>query len=114
MGPPRGIAERPQTVLVTSANDKYNARIPHTRPSHPPSLCHVVPIPRSPAASRKNAIHRVRNMSQSMMFNRKVGIHIKKVKTPHIKSVIPSPLGCGGLIQPAPIVQSKSAYHHQM
>src|ERR1019366_4778051 len=113
IGAPNGRTVLPNVEFTTSANAAYIASRPVTRPIQPPSLRHRDPRPRSPAASRKNVIHRKRKMLQPQRLSRKVAIHSMKVNTPHISSVAPMAWAAGGLIHPAPAVQSRKAYHHQ-
>src|SRR5579864_3707372 len=113
MGDPNGITLLLNVALVTSAKETYKASIPVARPTQPPAVRHAAPIPRSAAASRKNVIQRRRNTLQTPKLERKVGIHMYSVNTPHSNSVTPMALAAGALSQPAPTVQSRNAYHHQ-
>src|SRR5260221_6215046 len=113
MGLPNGRTILLKVALVTSAKETYNASRPVNNPSQPPAVCHPAPIPRSPPASRKKVIQRNRNTVHRQKLRRKVGIHMYSVKTPHIRRVTPTALAAGGLIQPAPAVHTRNAYHHQ-
>src|SRR5579863_2572394 len=113
MGAPRGSTVLLKVALVTSAKETYKASRPVSRPSQPPAVRQPAPIPRSAPASRKKVIHRNRSTLHRQRLRRKVGIHMYSVKTPHISRVRPTALPAGGLIQPAPAVHSRNAYHHQ-
>ena len=75
----------PAEMFNTSMNATSNASIPVTSPKYPPIFAKLklaVLHPASPAASRKNVIHNSRKMLHTALFDRKVTIHSRNVKTP--------------------------------
>src|SRR5580698_3668626 len=116
MGRPRGMTSRPAVALRISTKATSKASRPVRTPKSPPILPQLqLPIvqPKSPAARRKKVIQSRRKMLQTALFDRKVTIQRRKVKTPHIRSVTATAEAGGALSQPAPMVHRRKANHHQ-